>query len=134
MLGYFNYVFENNSLKGLFGQNKKKLKVLQDSRYLQKLALNGWNGPISKIVKRVRNYAMFHASITKWIISPLNSKTIFCSGWQQLPQTSFIVTTNDQTNRCSYSWSNLLTKRNKGKQCKEKRLIRVTIGVLINLI
>ena len=43
MLGYFNYVFENNSLKGLFGQNKKKLKVLQDSRYLQKLALNGLN-------------------------------------------------------------------------------------------
>ena len=42
MLGYFNYVFENNSLKGLFGQNKKKLKILKvlhDSRYLQKLPL-----------------------------------------------------------------------------------------------
>ena len=41
-MGYFNYVFENNSLKGLFGENKKKLKILKlsrDSRYLQKLAL-----------------------------------------------------------------------------------------------
>ena len=41
-LGYFNYVFENNSLKGLFGQNMKKLKILKlsrDFRYLQKLAL-----------------------------------------------------------------------------------------------
>ena len=43
MLGNYNYVFENISLKGLFGQNKKKLKILKlsrDSRYLQKLALN----------------------------------------------------------------------------------------------
>ena len=35
--------FENNSLKALFGQNMKELKVLKlspDSRYLQKLALN----------------------------------------------------------------------------------------------
>ena len=40
-LGYFNYVFENNPLKGLFGQSKKKLKILklsQDSRYLQTVA------------------------------------------------------------------------------------------------
>ena len=40
-LGYFEYVFENNSLKGLFGQNTKKLKILKmsrDVRYLQKLA------------------------------------------------------------------------------------------------
>ena len=41
-MGYFNYVFENNSLKRLFGQNTKKLKILQlsrDFRNLQKLAL-----------------------------------------------------------------------------------------------
>ena len=41
-LGSFNCIFENNSLKALFGQNMKKLKILklsQDSRYLQKLAL-----------------------------------------------------------------------------------------------
>ena len=41
-LGYLNYVFENNSQKGLFGQNTKKLKILKlsrDFRYLQKLAL-----------------------------------------------------------------------------------------------
>ena len=41
-MGYFNCVFENNSLMGLFGQNMKKLKILKlsrDSRYLQKLAL-----------------------------------------------------------------------------------------------
>ena len=34
--------FENNSLKALFGQNMKTLKILQlspDSRYFQKLAL-----------------------------------------------------------------------------------------------
>ena len=38
----FNCIFENNSLKALFGQNIKKLKILKlspDSRYLQKLAL-----------------------------------------------------------------------------------------------
>ena len=42
-LGSFNCIFENNSLKALFGQNMKKLKILKlspDSRYLQKLALN----------------------------------------------------------------------------------------------
>ena len=41
--GYFNYIFEDNSLKGLFGQNMKKLKILKlsrDFRYLQELALN----------------------------------------------------------------------------------------------
>ena len=41
-MGYFNNVFENNSLKGLFGENKEKLKALKlsrESRYLQKLAL-----------------------------------------------------------------------------------------------
>ena len=41
-LGSFNCIFENNSLKALFGQNTKKLKILKlspDSRYLQKLAL-----------------------------------------------------------------------------------------------
>ena len=41
-LGSFNCIFENNSLKALFGQNIKKLKILKlspDSRYLQKLAL-----------------------------------------------------------------------------------------------
>ena len=35
-LGYFNCVFENNLLMGLFGQNMKKLKILKlsrDSRY-----------------------------------------------------------------------------------------------------
>ena len=35
-------IFENNSLKALFGQNMKKVKILKlspDSRYLQKLAL-----------------------------------------------------------------------------------------------
>ena len=39
----FNCIFENNSLKALFGQNMKKVKILKlspDSRYLQKLALN----------------------------------------------------------------------------------------------
>ena len=39
----FNCIFENNSLKSLFGQNIKKVKILKlslDSRYLQKLALN----------------------------------------------------------------------------------------------
>ena len=41
-LGSFNCIFENNSLKALFGQNMKKVKILKlspDSRYLQKLAL-----------------------------------------------------------------------------------------------
>ena len=41
--GSFNCIFENNSLKALFGQNIKQLKILKlspDSRYLQKLALN----------------------------------------------------------------------------------------------
>ena len=41
-LGSFNCIFENNSLKALFGQNMKKLNILKlspDSRYLQKLAL-----------------------------------------------------------------------------------------------
>ena len=41
-LGSFNCIFENNSLKALFGQNMKKLKILKlspDSRYLQNLAL-----------------------------------------------------------------------------------------------
>ena len=40
--GTFNCIFENNSLKGLFRQNMKKLKISQlapDFRYLQKLAL-----------------------------------------------------------------------------------------------
>ena len=43
LLGSLNCIFENNSLKALFGQNMKKLKILKlspDSRYLQKLALN----------------------------------------------------------------------------------------------
>ena len=42
-LGSFNCIFENNSLKALFRQNMKKVKILKlspDSRYLQKLALN----------------------------------------------------------------------------------------------
>ena len=42
-LGSFNCIFENNSLKTLFGKNMKKLKILKlspDFRYLQKLALN----------------------------------------------------------------------------------------------
>ena len=41
-LGSFNCIFENNSLKALFRENIKKLKILKltpDSRYLQKLAL-----------------------------------------------------------------------------------------------
>ena len=41
-LGSFNCIFENNSLKALFGQNMKRPKILKlspDSRYLQKLAL-----------------------------------------------------------------------------------------------
>ena len=43
-LGSFNCIFENNSLKALFGQNIKKLNILKlspDFRYLQKLALKG---------------------------------------------------------------------------------------------
>ena len=47
-LGSFNCIFENNSLKALFGQNMKKVKILKlspDFRYLQKLALKGlWEG------------------------------------------------------------------------------------------
>ena len=42
-LGTFNCIFENNSLKGLFRQNMKKLKISQLApgfRYLQTLALN----------------------------------------------------------------------------------------------
>jgi len=41
-LGSFSCIFEDNSLKALLGQNIKKLKILklsQDYRYLQKLAL-----------------------------------------------------------------------------------------------
>ena len=41
-LGSFNCIFENNSLKALFGENMKKLKILKrspDSRYLQTLSL-----------------------------------------------------------------------------------------------
>ena len=41
-LGSFNCFFESNSLKALFGQKMKKLKILKlspDSRYLQELAL-----------------------------------------------------------------------------------------------
>ena len=51
---YFNCIFEKNSLKGLFGQNTKKLKISKlwrDFLYLKKLALNkvayhanNWNG------------------------------------------------------------------------------------------
>ena len=47
-LGSFNCIFENNSLKALFGQNMKKLKILKlssDSRYLQKLALKYRKNP-----------------------------------------------------------------------------------------
>ena len=42
-MGSFNCIFENNSLKALFGQNMKKVKILKlspDFRYLQQLALN----------------------------------------------------------------------------------------------
>ena len=45
-LGSFNCIFENNSLKALFGQNMKEVKILKlspDSRYLQKLALKDWS-------------------------------------------------------------------------------------------
>ena len=42
-LGSFNCIFENNSLKALFGENMKKIEnfetVAADSRYLQTLAL-----------------------------------------------------------------------------------------------
>ena len=41
-LGSFNCIFENNSLKALFAQNMKKMKILKLSlhfRYLQKQAL-----------------------------------------------------------------------------------------------
>ena len=41
-LGYFNYVFENNSRKGLIEQNTRKfniLKLLRDFRHLHKLSL-----------------------------------------------------------------------------------------------
>ena len=44
-LGSFNCIFENKSLKALFGQNMKKVKILKlspDSRYLQKLALKAF--------------------------------------------------------------------------------------------
>ena len=47
-LGSFNCTFENNSIKALFGQNMKKLKILKlapDFRYLQKLALKCLNWP-----------------------------------------------------------------------------------------
>ena len=53
-VGIFNYVFENNSLKGLFGQNAKKVKISKlsrDSRYLQKLALN--NKKIKLMIKEI---------------------------------------------------------------------------------
>ena len=46
-LGSFNCIFENNSLKALFGQNMKKVKILKlspDFWYLQTLALNTCQG------------------------------------------------------------------------------------------
>ena len=51
-LGSFNCIFENNSLKALFGQNMKKLKILKlapDFRYLQKVALKCLNWPFFHI-------------------------------------------------------------------------------------
>ena len=51
-LGSFNCIFENNSLKALFGQNLKKLKILKlalDFRYLQKVALKCLNWPFFHI-------------------------------------------------------------------------------------
>ena len=51
-LGSFNCTFENNSIKALFGQNMKKLKILKlapDFRYLQKLALKCLNWPFFHI-------------------------------------------------------------------------------------
>ena len=67
-LGSFNCIFENKSLKALFGENMKKLKILKlspDSRYLQTLALKwdkgiigevrncwGWDGSVSYLLSR----------------------------------------------------------------------------------
>ena len=48
-LGSFNCIIENNSLKALFGQNMKKVKILKlspDFRYLLKLALNSIVGAV----------------------------------------------------------------------------------------
>ena len=79
-MGSFNCIFENNSLKALFGQNIKKLKILKlspDSRYLQKLALNmsrlvgqeydgasvmssGWNGVQAKFAETYPNAMYIH--------------------------------------------------------------------------
>ena len=58
-LGSFNCIFENNSLKALFGQNIKKLKILKlspDSRYLQKLALKSLRS--SRLNKSLKQYTV----------------------------------------------------------------------------
>ena len=62
-LGSFNCIFENNSLKALFGQNMKKVKILKlspDSRYLQKLTLNK-NDVITLYLPRHRNTCKFQS-------------------------------------------------------------------------
>ena len=59
-MGSFNCIFENNSLKALFGQNMKKVKILKlspDSRYLQKLALKKRKKAKKAILEKAANIA-----------------------------------------------------------------------------
>ena len=87
-LGSFNCIFENNSVKALFGQNMKKLKILKlspDSRYLQKLALNiqrfisaqaSWSfcwGPLHKREIKINKRSGTVFSALSWLMLPIQS-------------------------------------------------------------
>ena len=73
-LGSFNCIFENNSLTALFGQNIKKLKILQlspDSRSLQKLALKTQNITFQHLPKQCWKTRGFFSCFT---VALVNSK------------------------------------------------------------
>ena len=97
-LGSFNFIFENNSLKALFGQNIKKLKILKlspDFRYLQKLALKSLNWfVVLKIV-----YAVIQLpGLSKTYIKPLFPKEVSKSWGVFVPKLRFkciLPTSND---------------------------------------
>lgn len=80
--GSFNCIFENNSLKALFGQNMKKLKILKlspDSRYLQKLTLKTvmqkvlvfWNWASSHLNQQQERWRRCaNQSLSCWTVCP----------------------------------------------------------------
>ena len=95
-----NCIFENNSLKALFGQNIKKLKILKlspDSRYLQKLALKMetfCGTDISAVYlpllpsrgmhlwKGIVSYHPIRKEQTAWLLASREIKTHVYAKWQ----------------------------------------------------